>query len=117
MQLVVSSKAAGMAAPIDGVTVSFNDPSLIEDAVRKGRRRGFGAKLCIHPAQIAATHRAFLPTRDELEAARRIVDADRKSGGAAVAIDGKMADKPIVARAYKVLAGAGVWKAIYDQMG
>lgn len=105
-QLVVASRSSGLAAPIDGVTVGFKDPAPVEEAMRKARKRGFGAKLCIHPAQLQPVRLAFRPTTEELEWARRVVDADRASGGAAVSLDGQMVDKPVVAMAYRTLADA-----------
>jgi citrate lyase subunit beta / citryl-CoA lyase len=105
-QLVVASRAAGIAPPIDGVTTLFKDGAVVEEAMRLARARGFGAKLCIHPAQIAPVRQAFAPTKEALQTARRIVEADRASGGGAVALDGQMIDKPVVAQAYRVLADA-----------
>jgi citrate lyase subunit beta/citryl-CoA lyase len=105
--LVVSSRANGLAAPIDGVTRSFREPALVEDAMREARARGFGAKMCIHPAQLAPVIAALSPTEAQLEAARRIVAADEASGGQAVALDGQMVDKPVVDRAYRLLRQAG----------
>jgi citrate lyase subunit beta/citryl-CoA lyase len=107
-QLVVASRSNGIASPIDGVTVGFKDPAPVEEAMRRARKRGFGAKLCIHPAQLAPVRHAFSPTSQELAWARRLVDADRASGGAAVAVDGQMVDKPVVAKAYRTLADAEI---------
>jgi citrate lyase subunit beta/citryl-CoA lyase len=106
-QLVVASRVSGIASPIDGVTLDIRDAALIEMEVRRGRTRGFGAKLCIHPAQLPAVHSAFRPTPEESEWARRVVAADRASAGAAVALDGQMVDRPIVAKAYRMLEDAG----------
>jgi citrate lyase subunit beta/citryl-CoA lyase len=107
-QLVVASRSNGIASPIDGVTVGFKDPAPVEEAMRSARKRGFGAKLCIHPAQLPPVRHAFSPTSQELAWARRVVDADRASGGAAVAVDGQMVDKPVVAKAYRTLADAEI---------
>jgi citrate lyase subunit beta/citryl-CoA lyase len=107
-QLVVASRSNGIASPIDGVTVGFKDPAPVEEAMRRARKCGFGAKLCIHPAQVAPVRHAFSPTSQELAWARRLVDADRASGGAAVAVDGQMVDKPVVAKAYRTLADAEI---------
>jgi len=112
-QLVVASRSNGIASPIDGVTVDFRDPAAVEEAMRSARKRGFSAKLCIHPAQLPPVRQAFRPTSQELDWARRVVDADRASGGAAVAVDGKMVDKPVVAKAYRTLADAEVSEAVY----
>jgi citrate lyase subunit beta / citryl-CoA lyase len=107
-RLVVASRACGIAAPIDGVTTGFKEPSLVEETMRLARARGFGAKMCIHPAQIAPIRDALRPTPDALDRARRIVAADKASGGAAVALDGQMVDKPVVAKAYRILADAAL---------
>jgi citrate lyase subunit beta/citryl-CoA lyase len=108
-QLVVASRSNGIASPIDGVTVGFKYPALVEQAMRNARKRGFGAKLCIHPAQLPPVRSAFSPTSQELEWARRVVEADRASGGAAIAVDGQMVDRPVVAKAYRTLADAEIF--------
>lgn len=105
-QLVVASRAADLSSPIDGVTVGFKDSKLVEDSMRLARARGFGAKLCIHPAQLAAVRQALAPSAEDIARATRIIEADRASGGAAVALDGQMVDKPLVARAHRLLADA-----------
>jgi citrate lyase subunit beta/citryl-CoA lyase len=38
--------------------------------------------------------------------AQRVIEADTGAGGAAVAVDGKMVDKPVVLRAHAILAEA-----------
>ena len=38
--------------------------------------------------------------------AQRVIDADARFGGAAVAVDGKMADRPLVLRAATILGEA-----------
>ncbi|WBO20737.1 HpcH/HpaI aldolase/citrate lyase family protein [Sphingomonas abietis] len=105
-QFVVASRAAGLSSPIDGVTVGFKDPALVQDAMQLARTRGFGAKLCIHPAQLAAVRQALAPSAEDIARAMRIIEADRASGGAAVALDGQMVDKPLVAKAQRLLADA-----------
>lgn len=102
-RLVLASRLAGLAAPVDGVTLAVTDAdAVLRDTVR-ARRLGFGAKLCIHPAQVAAVHRGFAPTADELDRARRIVAAADAAGAAALAVDGRMVDAPVVQRARDLL--------------
>mgnify|MGYP005609781403 CR=1 FL=1 len=72
-QLVLASRLAALAAPIDGVTTSLDDAERIRRDARAARRLGFGAKLCIHPKQIAAVQAAFTPTEAELDWARRVL--------------------------------------------
>jgi citrate lyase subunit beta/citryl-CoA lyase len=111
-RLVTASRACGLAAPIDGPTRIFKDAEPVREAMRDARARGFGAKLCIHPAQIAPVLAALKPTAMQIEAARRIVEADRNSGGQAVAVDGQMVDKPVVDRAYRLLQQADLVEAV-----
>lgn len=105
-QLVVASRAFGAPAPIDGVTAEFHDPKTVEHAVRTAKAQGFYGKLCIHPSQVAATHAGLVPTADQIAWARRVTAADQASSGAAVALNGVMVDRPLVSRAYRILAQA-----------
>lgn len=104
--LVLISKLAGLQPPVDGVTLAINDAAAIDDDTRHGRRIGFGAKLCIHPLQVAAVNAAFLPSPAELAWAQRVVAAADTSHGAAVALDGKMIDRPVILQARQTIAEA-----------
>lgn len=106
LAMTIASRAASIAAPIDGVTPDFRDAGANETAMRAARMLGFRAKMCIHPAQLAPVEAALRPTEDEIVQARRIVEADKASGGSAVAMDGAMVDRPVVERAYRLLADA-----------
>lgn len=104
-QLVLHSRAADLPAPVDGVCTAIGDaPALTADTAR-ARAFGFGAKLLIHPGQVAPVHAGLAPGPAELAWARRIVDAAQSAGGGAVAVDGKMVDRPVLDRARRILAG------------
>ncbi|QIL83048.1 CoA ester lyase [Diaphorobacter sp. HDW4A] len=107
-QIVLESIRAGMLPPIDGVSVNFSDASLIAQDTLRSRQLGFGAKLCIHPAQVVPVNTAFAPSSAELDWARRVLAAFDVSGGAATAVDGKMIDKPLVDKAQRIIAAAQV---------
>lgn len=102
-QLVLASRVAGIAAPVDGVTVAVDDADLVRSDTLHARGLGFGAKLCIHPKQVAAVHAAFLPTPGELAWAGRVQAAFAAAKGAAVAVDGKMVDRPVLLLAERLL--------------
>jgi citrate lyase subunit beta/citryl-CoA lyase len=102
--LVLTSRLAGLPAPLDGVTVEVNDDGRVSADTARARELGFGGKLCIHPRQVAAVNAAFSPSEAELDWAQRVVAAMQAAGGAAVAVDGKMVDKPVLLRAQAVLA-------------
>lgn len=103
-QLVLASRVANLPAPVDGVTTALDDVARIELEARRARSLGFGAKLCIHPRQVAIVNSAFSPAAAELAWAERVVDAAAAAGGAAVAVDGRMVDAPVLARARRLLA-------------
>ena len=105
-QLVLASRLGGLAAPVDGVSTAIDDEVQLEADARRARRLGFGAKLCIHPKQAAVVNRSFTPGADEIAWAHRVLDAYAAAGGAAVAVDGKMIDKPVVLRAQSLLRQA-----------
>jgi citrate lyase subunit beta/citryl-CoA lyase len=101
-QIVLASCHAGLAAPIDGVSLNFSDQASMQADALRSRQLGYGGKLCIHPNQVTAVNAAFEPTPDELAWAERVLAAFEASGGAATAVDGKMIDKPVVDRARRL---------------
>ncbi|QVN23881.1 HpcH/HpaI aldolase/citrate lyase family protein [Burkholderia pyrrocinia] len=105
-QLALVSRVAGIEPPVDGVTPDIHDTDRLVADTRNGKRHGFGAKLCIHPAQIAAVHECYSPSARDVEWAMRVVDAVSRADGAATTVDGKMVDRPVVLRAQQVLASA-----------
>ena len=104
--LVLASKLAGLAAPLDGVCTALDDEAAIRLESLAAKRLGFGGKMCIHPKQIAAVNAAFSPSEQELAWATRVMQAAQSANGAAVAVDGKMVDKPVLLRAQALLANA-----------
>lgn len=100
--LVLASRVAGLPAPVDGVTVEVRDTAAVTASARSARELGFGAKLCIHPAQIPPAAAAFRPGEDEIAWARTVADAGAVASGA-VQVDGQMVDEPVLARARRIL--------------
>lgn len=105
-ELVLASRLAGIARPIDGVSAGFEGPDFEADVLR-ARQLGFGGKLCIHPKQVAGVKAGFRPSEQEIERARRIVAAADASDGGAISLDGQMIDRPVVELARRQIAEAG----------
>jgi citrate lyase subunit beta/citryl-CoA lyase len=101
---LLAAAAAGIAA-VDTTDIEFRDVAAVERRARASRRDGFVGKLAIHPAQIAPIHAAFSPSGAEVEWARRVVSLLADSHGqGAVALDGKMIDRPHLRQAQRILA-------------
>jgi citrate lyase subunit beta/citryl-CoA lyase len=104
--LVLASRCTNLPPPCDGVTASIDDDIAVAMDARRSQRFGFGAKLCIHPRQIPLVNRAFTPDPDACAWAKRVLDASARAGGSVVALDGKMVDRPVVARAQRIIDAA-----------
>ena len=103
---------AARAAHIDAFDVVYgnvNDDEgfLREVAIAKGL--GFDGKSLIHPKQVDLLHRAYAPTKEEVDHANRVLaaaeEAHRKGLGV-VSLDGKMVDPPVIEEAEMVLQRA-----------
>lgn len=106
-QIVLAARLAGIESPVDGVTTRLDDPDLVEANARRGKRLGFGAMLCVHPNQVAPVHRGYGYTEDEKAWAVRVLSAAEASAGAAVAVDGKMVDLPVILKAERIAMASG----------
>ena len=103
-QVAMCSRVGGLAPAIDGVTVSVDDVELIRADAERSIRFGFGGKLCIHPKQISIVHEILAPSADQISWANKVIDAMEISGGAAVQLDGKMIDLPVLLQAKRLLS-------------
>lgn len=107
-QLVLAARAAGINV-IDSVFSNVNDEEGFIAETQMIKDMGFDGKSVINPRQIKIVHKIFSPSDKEIERARRVLKAynealEKKSG--VIALDGKMIDTPIVARAQRTLAYA-----------
>jgi citrate lyase subunit beta/citryl-CoA lyase len=106
-RLPIASRAAGIAPPIDTPwMVDLKDiEGLIADA-KKAKSLGFQGKLVIHPNQIEPCHDVFTPTEEEIAHAKKIVEAFKAAeteGQAAIQIDGKFIDYPVVEKSRRII--------------
>jgi citrate lyase beta subunit len=107
---VLGSRAAGLGAPVDGVHLDVRDAAGAEAAMRESAAIGFGAKLAIHPAQIAPLRAGLLPPAAELAWAREVAAAyaaAQQAGSGAILVAGRLVDEPVARRARDLLAMAG----------
>jgi citrate lyase subunit beta/citryl-CoA lyase len=100
--ILLAARAAGIAA-FDGVYNRLDDPAGLEAECAEGRSFGFDGKSLIHPDQIAIANRVFGPSSEEVEAARRLIEA---ATGGAERYEGEMIERMHVEQARFTLARA-----------
>lgn len=104
-RLVNACKAAGIQ-PIDSVFSDVGDMDGLRENVKTSKSLGFEGMGCIHPRQIPVIHESFAPEADEIEKAKKIVNAffeASEKGLGVVSLGSKMIDPPVVKRAEKVI--------------
>ncbi len=106
---VVTHAAAYGLQALDMVYVDYRDTAGLISEARQAAEMGYVGKQVIHPDQVAPVHAAFTPDEAAIAYAQRVVaafEAQQASGRGAFALDGKMADMPILRAAEQVLAKA-----------
>lgn len=99
---VLAARAAGIPV-FDGVFNDLEDLDGFAAQCGEGRAFGFDGKSLIHPSQIEPCNRAFLPSEEEVDRARRLVEA---YGGGAERLDGHMIERMHIAAAKRVIERA-----------
>jgi citrate lyase subunit beta/citryl-CoA lyase len=98
--------AAAKVPAIETIHVDFRNLDALRRDTELARRDGFTGRLAIHPAQVPVINEVFTPSPAQIEKAKAVVAAFAAHPGAgAVGIDGKMYDRPHLARAQRLLAG------------
>lgn len=106
-QVVIASRAAGIASPIDSVYPHLTHPDGLLQEAKHAKQLGLKGKLTIHPKQLGIIHEVFAYSKEELNEARQVVDAfeeAEKQGVAAITVNGKLVDYPVYQKAKQVLA-------------
>jgi citrate lyase subunit beta/citryl-CoA lyase len=97
--------AAAKVPAIETVYVDFRDDAGLRRDTDEARRDGFTGRLAIHPAQVPVINEVFTPSEAQIAKAKAVIAAFAANPGAgAVGIDGKMYDRPHLARAQRLLA-------------
>lgn len=106
-KIPIDARAAGVGA-IDAIWQKVDDlEGLVHDA-ETAKRLGYQGKCIIHPMQLEPVANVFLPSNNEIEWARKVVQAleetmERGKGIGAVTVDGKMVDAAHYRQAKSIL--------------
>jgi citrate lyase subunit beta/citryl-CoA lyase len=105
--LCLFGAAAAGVMPIETVYPAFRDLDGLALYAARARRDGFTGMMAIHPGQVSVINAAFTPSAAEIAHARAVVAAFEASPGAgALALDGRMIDRPHLLQAQRILAAA-----------
>lgn len=105
--VVAASAAAGLMPPVAPVSPDFSDLDRFARTTAALKRLGFAGRAVIHPAQLAAVHKVFTPSQDEVDEAadtlRRYEAALTEGSGVAVDARGAMIDEAVARSCRRVL--------------
>ena len=103
--LCLFGAAAAGVAPIETVYPAYRDTDGLAAYAGRARRDGFTGMMAIHPDQVPVINAAFTPSAAELTHARAVVAAFAAHPEAgALALDGRMIDRPHLLQAQRILA-------------
>jgi len=91
--------------------VDLKDSDGLLADIRRAKTYGFMGKIVIHPNQIQPCHDVFTPSEEEIAYAGRVVDAfesAEREGRAAIQLDGRFIEYPMVERARRIIELANV---------
>ena len=111
---LLAARATGKVI-LDGVYNDIKDAEGFEAECVQGRQMGFDGKTLIHPSQLDPCNRVFAPTSDEVDKARRIIEAFEQAeaeGRGVVTVDGRMVENLHVDQARRTLAVTAAIEAL-----
>ncbi|MEO1328153.1 MAG: CoA ester lyase [Pseudomonadota bacterium] len=105
---LLAARAYGVAC-VDGVFNAFQDEEGFKAACHQSKEMGFDGRTLIHPKQVAIANAAFAPSPEEVDLAKRQVEAYASAlarGEAVAVVDGKIVENLHVETAKRTLAMA-----------
>jgi len=106
--VVLAASAAGVDA-IDTVYTDIENIDGLSEETKFAAGLGYDGKMAIHPAQVEPINDAFTPADEDIEWARRVLEAKREAdeeGRGVFRVDGEMIDAPLIAQAERIVARA-----------
>jgi citrate lyase beta subunit len=101
--MIAAAAAEAEIGAIDVPSLEIKALDIVADETAQMIALGFTSKAAIHPAQVDVIQRAYLPTANEVAHAHKVIDAIGTANGGAIAVDGKLVDRPIEMAALRVL--------------
>ncbi|MGV0474694.1 CoA ester lyase [Mycobacterium persicum] len=103
--ILLAASAFGRLA-LDAVHLDIRDIEGLRQEAIDAAAVGFDATVCIHPSQVPVVRKAYRPSDEKLDWARRVLAASRNERGV-FAFEGQMVDSPVLRHAEMLLRRAG----------
>lgn len=101
--LTVELAAMGDVDPVSSVHLDIDDEAGLRRVAERARETGFVGMTAIHPAQVTVINEAFTPPQDEIELARRLVEAFDATEKDALHVEGVFLDTATIDRYRRLL--------------
>jgi len=106
-RLPVACRAGRIMPPLDTPwMVDLKDMDGLVADIKKAKAYGFMGKIVIHPNQIQPCHDIFTPTEEEVNYAKKVIEAfeeAERAGKAAIQLEGKFVDYPVVEKSRRIV--------------
>jgi citrate lyase subunit beta/citryl-CoA lyase len=105
IRILLAARVAGIDA-IDTPHFDINDMEGLARHAQKAKEMGYDGKAVIHPAQADVVNRVFTPSQEEVEYARRVVEAFERAkaeGRGATQLDGQLIENVHGVMAQRIL--------------
>lgn len=113
---LLAARAEGIVA-VDGVYNAFKDEIGLKAECEQGRDFGFDGKTLIHPAQVETANTTFAPSLDEIELAKKQIEAfeaAEAAGEGVAVVDGKIVENLHIVTARSTLSKAEMIKLLEE---
>jgi citrate lyase subunit beta/citryl-CoA lyase len=105
-KFICDARAVGATWLMDGAFMNLESTEALERESNLARVYGFNGKVAIHPRQVATINKAFSPTPEQIDRAKRLIHAfslAEAEGQGAVKFEGMMVDYANVRQAERLL--------------
>lgn len=112
LQLVVTARAAGLHAPLEGPFMRVRDEEGLRADCARSRGLGFGGRLAIHPSQVTPIAESFGEAPADELAEKIVLEWSRRDPNtSSIVVEGMFVDEPVAVTAARQLAASNQLKS------
>lgn len=112
LQVVMACAAFNLRAPLAPTSTDVNDIETFAITTQRFLDLGFRGRTAIHPKQASVINKVFIPSSEDIDAAREVVDRfEQASDGVTLDESGRLIDAAVVRSAVELLERASIRQA------